>query len=98
MIPKSYAMKSFSLNQALINLAFLVFQVSEETGEHAEISVAMDDVSSERKGSGKSKRSRKKKAKDAIHKVTMTVTIAKAIPTGKNEFKKFTFFTMGVFW
>ena len=56
--------------------------MNEETGE---VTVNVDDANSERKGSGKTKRSRKKKGKDAIHKVTMTVTIAKAIPTGKND-------------
>ena len=69
-----------------VNSSFSVFQVNEETGEHAEISVSVDDIGPERKGSGKSKR-RRKRAKDGIHKVTMTVTIAKAIPTGKRKCK-----------
>ncbi|XP_033647231.1 uncharacterized protein LOC117306814 [Asterias rubens] len=62
-------------------------QVNEETGEHAEISVSVDDIGPERKGSGKSKR-RRKRAKDGIHKVTMTVTIAKAIPTAEEDVPK----------
>ncbi|XP_022081512.1 uncharacterized protein LOC110974284 [Acanthaster planci] len=63
-------------------------QINEENGENVEPSVTVEDENyAERKGSGKSKRSRKKKAKD-VHKVTMTVTIAKAIPTAEEDVPK----------